>query len=376
MSWADPFGCSLSALLIHGACDRARGISARANARWGWVTPPAAAGRPIWIAAGQTRDSVLLGVELTRALREKRLDIRLVLTFEEEYPDLLARLDGLPKTGWGYACCDHPRALRRIFERLQPLGVIFAGVAPRPNLARACGIRDHVLAVNPPHNAPRSERVYPVHECTAGSADNHAAAVDLLCMLVEAQVDPNFKSLVTGNTRRYLWRLHGGTAGEVGAFALGFRQLFPEDVLFISAVARLPDIEAKFEQALRISAWQRDIIGAGTVVWVDEAIWLPAIAASVNATHFLADDRLALWQAMAVGGAVSCAHASALPKDDFAVSLVVGASIANVLETWRQYRENVILARSRADALHRRFWQERRLAAQVADELLQRVFDW
>jgi hypothetical protein len=329
----------------------------------------------VWVAAGASRDSVRLGVELVQAIRAKRLDIRLVLTFEEDYPELLKPLEALNKTGWGYGPGDHPMAVKRVLARFEPLGIVFAGVTPRPNLARACTQRPHTLIVAA--NAPATgafEQIYPVGEAQekSNSGQPQAPAVDFFSMLTEAQVDPNFKSLVNHGVERHLWWLHSDDADYAAGFAAGWREKFPDSVLFVSgdAVAGFKD------HSLKISHWQRTMVESGSVVLMDDAKWLPAIAAACTAMHLHSLTLTVMWQAMAGGCAVSCHDASHLPKADLSISISEFSDRDTVLTHWLEYRDNPILARSRGDDARRQFWQERRLAAEINDELLQRIFEW
>jgi len=371
----DPYGACLPVLWYHGLRDRMAGNRAKANARWGWLRPPDVQGKVVWVAAGASRDSVRLGVELVQAIRAKRLDIRLVLTFEEDYPELLKPLEALNKTGWGYGPGDHPMAVKRVLARFEPLGIVFAGVTPRPNLARACTQRPHTLIVAA--NAPATgafEQIYPVGEAQekSNSGQPQAPAVDFFSMLTEAQVDPNFKSLVNHGVERHLWWLHSDDADYAAGFAAGWREKFPDSVLFVSgdAVAGFKD------HSLKISHWQRTMVESGSVVLMDDAKWLPAIAAACTAMHLHSLTLTVMWQAMAGGCAVSCHDASHLPKADLSISISEFSDRDTVLTHWLEYRDNPILARSRGDDARRQFWQERRLAAEINDELLQRIFEW
>ena len=376
----DPYGACMPVLWFHGMRDRLRGNKARASARWGWLRPPNVSGKVVWIIAGHSRKSVRLGVELLRAIRAKRLDIRLVLTFEEEYPDLLAPLEKLKKTGWGYGPSDHPIAVKRVFKRFAPYGVVFAGVTPRPNLAHACEQWPHTLivAADPPTPAKGFEHVYPATEAQAVLWDGHSQApiVDFLTLLAEAQVDPNFKSLVNHGAERFLWWLHSDDDAYVNAFARSFRDKQPDSVLFVSGGPASMDGKEALGNTLRISQWQRTKVENGQIVYVDDRKWLPAIAAACTALHLQCMEPEVLWQAMAGGCAISCHDVTSLPKADLVQAIAEFSDVNSVHVHWQEFRDNPILARNRGDDARRLFWQERRLAAEVNEELLQRVFEW
>ena len=376
----DPYGACMPALWFHGMRDRLRGNKARANARWGWLRPPNVSGKVVWIVVGRTRKSIRLGVELLRAIRAKRLDIRLVLTFEEEHLDLLAPLEQLKKTGWGYGPSDHPIAVKRVLKRFAPYGVIFAGVTPKPNLAHACEQWLHTLivAADPPTPTIECEYVYPATEtqATLWDGQSQAPAVDLLTLLAEAQVDPNFKSLVNHGTERFLWWLHSDDHDYVNEFASSLREKLPDSVLFVSSGLTTTNGKEVLSNTLKISQWQRTKVENGQIVYVDDGKWLPAIAAACTAIHLQSMDPEILWQAMAGGCAISCHDVTTLPKADLVKAIAEFLDVNSVHEHWQEYRDNPILARNRGDDARRFFWQERRLAAEVNEELLQRVFEW
>ncbi len=371
----DPYGACLPVLLYHGLRDRMAGNKAKANARWGRLRPPDVQGKVLWVVTGSTRDSVRLGVELVLAVRAKRLDVRLILTFEEEYPDLLQPLESLSKTGWGYGPADHSIAVNRVLTRLKPLGIIFAGVTPRPNLMRACATISHTLIIAA--NAPPTsaiEQIYPASEAQAKLSQSHpqAPVVDFFSMLTEAQVDPNFKSLVNHGVERHLWWLHTNNTDYANQFAVAWRSQLPESVLFISGIVSATLID----HALPISQWQRNLIASGSVVLVDDSKWLPAIAAACTAMHLHQLDSPVMWQAMAGGCGISGHDVTRLPKHELSQAITEITDAAAVLMQWQAYRENPILARSRGDEARRQFWKERRLAADINEALLQRIYAW
>lgn len=361
-NWKDPLGSNRIGLWLADRNDRKHNNIARIAARWGWVKPMGERGKVVWVIAGASQNSIKLAVELVRAIREKRLDIRLVLTFEHDYPDLFTALDDCDKTGWGLAPCDHPRALARITERLAPYGIIVVGTQPRANLNNLLNQAQHVLVVNPPVSVTyQCERIYN----GTGNAEL-APAADILTILTQAQIDPNFKSLVNHGVERHLWWLHDDATNSSSTLIAAFKQQATQDVLFVSGAKPAAD-------SITISTWDRSPIKDGSIVWVDDSKWLPAISAAVTATHLVGVDPAVLWQAMAGGAAVSCLHHSDLPKST--LHEVIATSSAP-LTLWENYRDNPILARQRGDGARRLFWQERRLAESVSQELVERVFEW
>ncbi|MDA8383295.1 MAG: hypothetical protein M0037_09590 [Betaproteobacteria bacterium] len=369
-------GSFLPALWYHGLRDRLHGRTARLRARWGRVRAPAAGGRVVWVAAGGSRESVGLGVALVRAIRSRRLDIRLVLTFEREFPDLVGGLADSPKTGWGYGACDHPRAVSRMLGRLSPLGVIFVRLCPRPHLARAVGQVPHVLVIDAdsPEAPLRAERIYPSSARQAASwhGGMRAPAADLGTLLTHAQVEPNFKSLINGASFRHLWWFHGDDGSRMGALLQVARSHFPDDVFFLSGRAT----EDFAPPLLPLSRWERAMVPGGSVLAVDARQWLPALAASATGVHFEPPEPSLLWAALAGGCAVSCADPGCLPKPALSVAVSWLAGPDELMGAWSRYRADPILVRGRGDAARRAFWEERRLAGEVNEELLERIFAW
>lgn len=360
-AWKDPFGSNRLGLWLADRLDRKNRQIAHIAARWGWLKPLGERGKVVWVMAGASKNSVRLAIELVRAIREKRLDLRLILTFEHEYPDLLTLLDDCNNTGWGFAPCDHPRALARAMQRLTPFGIILVDTQARPNLVKLLAQRERVLAVNPPQTVSfNCEHIYNGH----GQTDTPSA--DMQAILVQAQIDPNFKSLINHGKERHLWWLHGASAAASAALA---RQLFADSgdaVLFVSGTR--PDADH-----LAISAWDRSPVSDGSIIWVDDEKWLPAISAAVTAAHFAKVDPVILWQAMAGGAAISCAQHNELAKPALTVAITASP---DPLSIWQTYRDNAILARQQGDSARRLFWQERRLAEIDSQALVTRVFEW
>lgn len=373
MPW-DPYGSSLPALLLADLRDRCAGRSYRANARWGFLRPPSE-GKTVWVVAGSHPRSVRLGAELVRAIRQKRLDVRLVFTFEQEYPQALAPLAGSPRTGWGFGPCDHPLAVGRALQRLKPLGIVFAGAAPRPHLAQASARLSHRLLVAAARGPGADfERVYPsTEEEAAGAGSGAAPAANLLTLVMPSQVDPNFAALVNGPSSRSLWWWHGVDPQALEGFLAPFRAVFPRDPLFVTG---LTPRQAPKLKLTPISGWERTPLPDGALVAVDDPAWLPAVAAACVAVHFDARDDEHLWQALGGGAAASRRPGIPLPKAALASTVAEWADAGEVVRAWRAWPQDPRLKRELRDRARQAFWAERRLAGSVRDELLERVFNW
>lgn len=380
--------------------DRLTGNAARANARWGFLRPPAGRGKLLWIVTGAGREAVRLAVDALCALRARRQDLRLVLSFEHEYPDLLERARDLDRTAVGYGLCDAPAAVRRALKALVPFGVVFVRHAPRPNLVRRLADTPvHTVALNCACVPGRFEAAYPANRAQAlawreaGSADHVAAPADFETLLVEAQVDPNFRSLVCGGNELQLWWMHGLGTAQAAALAASWRRslLAERGVLFLAppaAVAAqaleqvLPGDPARL---IRLSRWTRGALPPGAIVLVDEDRWLPAIAASVTAAHFFAGaSSWALWHALAGGAPVSladpalyaCFAGNGAPQDEVEEALAMYEDLGALIERWQAYAADPLETRRAGDRARRLFWHVRRRAQATSADFLQRVYDW
>jgi hypothetical protein len=359
----DAWGSSLIRQTYEDFRDRRRGNAARFAGRHGFIRPVGEQGKVVWIRTGAERRQVHLAVELLLAIRARRKDVRLVLTYEHEYPDLISRLEESDRTGWGYAPSDRTQAIESVMSRFKPLGILFVGVDPRPNLARELSGRPRLLGIG---NTPWTEweKHYPDRIWSASEVET-VMPVDFHIGFVEAQVEPNFPALVNAGREANLWWAQGVDA----AFVRAWRQQFPEDVLFVSA-ARGP------RDSLPISRWQRTPLPAGSVVHVDAPQWLPAIAASSRGIYLRDPSRDTFWQALAAGTplTVGAAVEASLPGQEGILDRV--KTSREVFAHWARWLKDPGAARRQADAGRRWFWAQRRLASETSAELVERVFEW
>lgn len=363
------YGSNPFVLWYCGLRDRLQGRAHRARARWGHLRAPEGTGKLIWVRAGSSRRSVRLAAEVVAALREKRRDVRLILTYHTEYPDLLAaRLGGLAKTGFGFGPADAPRAVNRVLARLEPSGVICVEDAPGHNFLQALAARK-IHAVQLQGACPQRgglDAYYPHTEGAGveGVAGYVAPAADLLTLIIPSQVDPVFGSLLKGNSCTDIWWAHAPKNGPDWVVTWVASPLFSNSVLCVSQ-SETGFVEAATAAGVavyRASSWSRDAVPAGSIWIVDEARWLPALAASASGVWLgLAGDRETFWQALAGGAPRVVAEASAP---------------AEVVAGWLALHSDPAQARKRRDESRRLFWEERRKAAAVLEEFLQRVYDW
>ncbi len=380
--------------------DRLRGERARANARWGFLRAPSGRGRLVWVMADASRAAVRLAADVLAAVRAKRLDVRLVLTFEQEYPDLLARTRTLARCAVGYGPADAPGAVRHALASLEPFGVVFVRRSVPPRLAATLAERAiHAVALNCPPPAEtaacRLEAAYPANRAQAhgwgrsGGAQFVALPADFLSLLVESQVEPNFHRLVMGGEPRPLWWVHGLGERQAADWLSAWRSspLAARGVLCLGPAEGESGIRLRWavEGDLRLSRWARTPLPPGSVVLVDEDRWWPALAASASAIHlYPGAEAAALWQALAGGAPVSVTDPACyvaleghgVPQREVLSTLTLMDDPAQVLSRWREYAADPLGARRAGDRARRLLWQVRRRAQQASADFLERVYDW
>ncbi len=365
--------------------DRVAGNPARANARMGYLRAPQGDGKVLWIKAGGSRDSVRLGAELLGAIRRKRLDVRIALTFERDYADILEpRVRGLRKIGLGYGPSDLPSVARRTLRRLAPLGLVLADTRPSPNLqAAATEAGVHVVAFNTDPASTPIEAAYPCDARqveqwrTSGLATHLAQAADPLSLFVEAQADTTLRTLVTGGRELELWWFLGA-GDELAGFIDAWRRspLAGSGILFVSDLESQAAGTDLSSAGVRISAWAREGLAPGTVVWVDDQRWCPAVGTSVLAAHCAVLDRPHLWSVLAGGPALTASQSVRDEYRNLDPCIIATGGTEQTLAGWAQLRDEPIRARQSGDRCRRLVWEERRRVEAVLQEFLQRVFDW
>ncbi len=374
------YGSRRLALLYHDIKDRLSGHKARANARWGWVRPPRGQGRVIWLRAGGSRASVALAADLLAAIRDKRQDVRLVLTFQHDYPEIYApRLQGLRKIGVGYGHCDTPGAVRRVFRRLEPFAVIAVGEAPGPHfLAYLEGYQGHSLAfqLEQPPAGGHFELACPGYGQRYGHCAHSLPACDMHSLLVQAQVEPSLGGILRGADEALgLYWLAGVTARELPELLAAWRAhaLSRRGLLCLSPA---PGEKLVHQDLLDLADWPRQAVPAATVLLANDGRWQAAVAASANATHLGRVERASLWQALAGGAPVSLDPGLAVPALAEFEALPRLAEVTAVFDHWQRLGGDALASRRQGDAARRLFWQVRRQAAAVSQDMLQRIYDW
>lgn len=366
----DPCGRFLPALMVHDLKDRLGGRHRRANARWGRVRRPEAPGRLLWIVAGDTRPSVRLGVELTLALVASRLDAAALFTYEAEYPDLVATLARTPRTRCDFGPADYIGAVQAMRRRLLPLGIVVAGMAPRPNLRSLCEASRHALLVAPPVTVDaRFERIYPRY--AAPHAGQRCAPVADLEVLLHPARDAGAPPAPA----KRLWWWHGSDVACAKRLAALFRGHLPQHRLGIAGPAA-----AALERAGGfVTPWREAVdrpFDPATPIVADTPDWLGYGAASSLGVHFAVDDADALWQAAANGLALSAASAATIANPALAGAVARVDDENRLVTAWAQMATQPALHAAAARVSKRAHATEWQRAAANAADLIARVQRW
>jgi len=370
----DPCGKFLPALLYHDLRDRLQGQRGRARARWGKVERPSTQGKLLWIVTGDSRESVRVGVEIARAILARRLDIGVTLTFEAEYPDLLAGVESNPRISCGYAPADYAGSMHAVWRRLMPFGVILAGVTPRPNLIRLSEACRHALLVSPPGFAlGRYERIYPGHR-QIYEGRNVAAASDLeVLMLPTAAADDTRLSGIAAGRPACLW--HGSDDEAAKRVYALFRGHLPHGILLASGPVTAK-LARHATQTIALSAWAEQPVPPDKLVLVDAPSALTGLMPSVIGAHFDLHDKTLMWLALSAG---ACVSAPSIERIDAPSARMEFREIANentLIEYWRSFDADPGLRAQAAAAARTAYEAEHTLAQRAAGDLLARVSAW
>ncbi|HUW97721.1 MAG TPA: hypothetical protein VMV40_02610 [Acidiferrobacter sp.] len=361
----------LSAGLVADIRDRVTGRYGRANARLGFLNPPGGSGRIVWIKTDAGIATNTLAGEIACAIATRRQDVRLIVTFEAEYPTVLAALKTCPRTGYGFGPADRAAASARVLARLAPAGVVALGSALRPRLARALACAQIPCCVVhglPPDGAGPCYGFPNTFDERAAWRDHPHTDVAFSSLMASAQVEPVFAG-IAGAHARALWWFADPEAEQAEALVAMWRRsrLARTDILFLGAGTAA---------ATRLSVWDQDRkpLPVGAVVWVDDERFWPALAASCTGVHLVHPPERLLWAALAGGRVVSARRTADL-------GLLRPAPIpewgdADIWRYWEDLVENPAIGRAVGDDVRRFFWGERRDAAAATEALLARVGGW
>jgi len=377
----DPCGRFLPTLLYHDVCDRLQGRRGRARARWGTIDRPASSGKLLWIVSGTTRESVHLGATLARAILARRRDISLALTYEAEYPDIIAELEADPRVTCGYAPADYAGSMHAVWHRLLPFGVVLAGVLPRPNMIRLSEACRHALLVAPPGFAPgRYERIYPRHR-QIYEGRNVAAASDFgVLMLPAASADDTRLADITAGRTACLW--HGSNVDKAKRLYALFRGHLPQSILFVSGPVTA-QLHSHATQTITLSAWAGQPVPPDRLVLVDEPPALASLMPNLMAVHLDIYDETFMWLALAAGALMSTPRIEDVddPHINAATPSVRSEfrAITNentLIEYWRSFDADSGLRFQANQSARQAYAVEHGLAQRALDDLLSRVSAW
>lgn len=351
------------------------GDGRRARARLGFLTPPDGRGRVVWIKAGAGATALRLGVELLGAVRDRRRDVRIVLTFEQDDPQLLKELmQPWPKIGIGYGPCDRPRVVTRVLARFQPCGIILAETTvPSTNLLSRT--RAAVAAIGAPAVSLPEGMVWPISVANERDWSDHGTprermpAADPQARFAEAQVDVVLRVL-TGGDERCLWWWHGRSEQwPLWEDAWRRWEHSRTDILVFS----LTDAgDPGGPDAVKVSTWDRQPLPGGTLLHVDDQRWFGAAASAAAAAHLAVPERGVFWQALASG----CALTLGADAGHARVPAPILSENDQVIRRWSELRGDLSRRRAEGDAARRRFWDERRQVDTNLAALMDRVWTW
>lgn len=373
-SLMDPCGRFLPALLYHDLRDRLTGRPDRARARWGAIERPDAPGKLLWIATAANRESVRLGVELVQMLASRRPDLSVTLTFESEYPELLAPLEANPRVVWSFAPADYVGAMQSVWRRLLPFGIVLAGMTPRQNLVRLCSACHHALLVAPPGFAVgRYERIYPGHRQTfEGRNVAPAAELDVVMLPPPSPDDTRLAGMLAARTA-YLW--HGQDEAKAKRIFALFRGRLPQSVML--AAGPVVDRLRKYtSETVALSEWPGQPVPPDKLVLLDSPGAFAGLAPGPLAIHFDTPQRTLLWQALATGAAVSAIAPDWIeaPSARAATDLVTEENA--LIAAWRNLDSDASTRSDAAERSRKAYETERLLAERSMTELVARVAAW
>ncbi|MFO8155586.1 MAG: hypothetical protein ACQERR_06735 [Pseudomonadota bacterium] len=358
------------------------GNRARLWARRGYLRAPEGRSALLWVRAGPDPNEIRLAADLLGAIRRLRLDLRLVLTYEREFVEVLReRLEGVERerVALGHGPGGRGRWLERAVGRLQPRAVITVGHAPEPALARAVlntggEIRAFALDAGPPADGPELTAVTPVDSATAEAWRDRAgqvdAAADPRAVLAVAQVEPVLPAIL--GHERIAWFIGVSDWAEL-ASAWTDHPLASDGVLFVTPA---PGAEEPPTEWPRLSRWARHAEARGTVLVVDDPRWNAVVAASAEAIHVFVHEGGAFWQAMASHRPVTTAREPEADSAGRAPCPLHPATAAAGLAVWQEWHNNPSAASELGRNCRHYFWAVRRQAQANIDGLLQRIDAW
>lgn len=377
------YSASLFPVLLQNFRDHLGGQSARAHARMGRVHPPEGGGKLLWIRAGSSFESVKLGAQLVGSIHAKRLDLRIVFTFENEHVEAFKyELDELDRLGIGYGPCDRPSAISRFLDRMNPFAVVLAGNSPGDNLLHILSAREsmHCITV---HSHKLSEfqieAQYPYWGQEVANQPGLQRASELLSLLVQNQLEPTLRNVLHGSAADagYFW-LHTSSDEVVTALQQWqAHELSKKYTLVFSVQGQGPfcieDQDVNVNYDVQLSVWNRNPVRPGSIIWLDSWAWVGAVAVSSIGNWLQVPNRWVYWQALAASQPMLTGFKPLTPNSS---NDMVCGRFPEVLGTWKQWQDATVSTRALRDQCRRQYWESRRQSMATLEAILQRVYDW
>jgi hypothetical protein len=346
----------------------------------------------LWVKAGGSLESVVLAADLVGAIRDRRRDLRIVLTFDVAHADALRRLDGMRRVGVGFGPADDSGAIRRMLRRLSPIGLVEVATVPGPALSAALTRHavHHVVVCGFPGAGSAPEWVLARSQAQyqdwmeSGSGGVILGPCDPLTLLTEAQLEPRLRALIGCDEQRPLIWLHAPPEQQLRDYVEAWHAApagLDTGVLVIAsdAASRCGGVLARLAGwggvVVPVTTWDRKPIPNGAILLLDDARWVAPVAVACDAAILVDGEASATWQALAagtavIGGAAFCRRWPSLadvPRAD------------GPRASFRRVSELLSLPGGRrrlGDAGRRRFWLERRRAAEAIEQLLATIREW
>jgi hypothetical protein len=364
-----------------------RGRRAEAVAHWGLVLPPPDQRKIFWLYTGATAEEVTLAVEILGAIRQKRLDLRLIFTFARDYPELFSqKLSHFQKLALGFSPHDHPWALQNFYQRMTPFAWLAVGRPPYRHWPKAlknvpAGIFVGDIAQLQAADWPKLQRIYPQSAYDTKTLREEqqqkiAAVADLRALLAETEIDAKLKALLLPpfqeQAEAQVWLLAGGSLNVEGWQAWQASPLANSGFLAVEKLAFDLAKNLSEKNIVALSTWQRQALPVGSVLWLDETRWLPGIIGAASGIYFQELPKV-IWPYLAGSAAISVVEEL---KAAWTWPALTQKSWPETLRYWENLRENPLTQRQQADLARKQLWQARRAAQAQLQDLLTVVFEW
>lgn len=365
-----------------------QGRRAEAVAHWGVVLAPPDVRKIFWLYSAADADSAYLAAELLGAIRQKRLDLRIIFTFAKDYPELFQKkFNNFQKIALGFSPHDHPLALANFYERLSPFAWLAVGRPPyrrwpthwkEKNLPAGIFVGD--IQQLKAEDWPGLRRVYPQKSyetmaLTAEQQQKMAITADLHALFAETEIDAKLKALLLPPFQEHaeaeVWFLVGEKLTAEGVQAWRQSPLATSGFLVTEQLADNVQKNLKANAVVALSTWQRQALPFGTVLWLDDTRWLPGVVGAASGIQMQTAPK-GIWPYLAGSAAISVGKnlekTWGWPTESH--------DWPTVLTFWEALRQTPAKQRQAADVARKQLWQARRLAQQQLQDLLEVVFAW